>query len=256
MQTKKESKGTLLFLHGNSSSARVFAPVIQSGRIPYRYVSPDLPGHGNATNQTLPENYNYQSLQDFALSLANEDGAGVMIVGNSLGGHLAIDISPRVKRLRGIMLSGTPPLKKPYNLTEAFNPLPELSIFFSEYAEEHEIRKAASVTLFDRANIPFIVEDFLKTRPEFRREQAGAIANGMIPDEVQILKNLNVPIFVLQGQTDPTVNMEYLYSLRDVEHIPLQISILEKAGHFPSLDNPEGFTDALLKAAEVAFGNV
>jgi pimeloyl-ACP methyl ester carboxylesterase len=79
----------VIFVHGNSSSARTWRPVM-TGPFGQRYrcLALDLPGHGSSAPAKNRENY---SLPGYAAVLAGfaeaENTADAVIVGWSLGGR-------------------------------------------------------------------------------------------------------------------------------------------------------------------------
>ena len=86
----------VVFLHGNSSSARTWLPVLTGpfGRR-FRCLAFDLPGHGQSAPAADHSTY---SLPGYAAVLAAFTracgAAGAVIVGWSLGGHIALEAAP------------------------------------------------------------------------------------------------------------------------------------------------------------------
>lgn len=95
----KHSKGTIVFIHGNSSSSEIFKATIESELIPYNKIAINLLSHGN--NQ--PENLNQEehfSIASYKKDVLKQIGHledAVLLVGNSLGGHVAIEIASQIK---------------------------------------------------------------------------------------------------------------------------------------------------------------
>jgi len=109
---KGAKKGTIILLHGNSSSSKVFEPVFNSD-IAYTLLAIDLPGHGESERA---ENYGYPQIREKLLDQVLKVEEPLILVGNSLGGHLAIEILNNITNSKGILIFGTPPLKRPLNL--------------------------------------------------------------------------------------------------------------------------------------------
>ncbi len=83
---------TVLFIHGNSASGGAFERQMTDQNFAQRMIAIDLPGHGQSENAQNPEKtYSFggygNTLIEFldSLKLSN-----VVIVGWSLGGHIAI----------------------------------------------------------------------------------------------------------------------------------------------------------------------
>lgn len=102
------SQRTVIFVHGNSCSARTWQPLL-TGPFGQRFrcLAFSLPGHGLSAPAIDPAAY---SLPGYAATLAGFAGAldadDAVIVGWSLGGHIAIESAPgparggRIPRLR------------------------------------------------------------------------------------------------------------------------------------------------------------
>ena len=125
---KGTRKGTMVFLHGNSSSSKVFNETFSSS-IDHTLIRMDLPGHGGSPKN--PQSYAIDTLRtmviDFIIEKVTEP---FLLIGNSLGGHLAIEILPELPQCKGLVIFGTPPLKKPINAEEAFLPCEALNTYF------------------------------------------------------------------------------------------------------------------------------
>jgi pimeloyl-ACP methyl ester carboxylesterase len=86
----------VIFVHGNSSSARTWRPVM-TGPFGQRFrcLAFDLPGHGSSAPARNREDY---SLPGYAAVLAGfaaaTQTADAVIVGWSLGGHVALEAAP------------------------------------------------------------------------------------------------------------------------------------------------------------------
>lgn len=132
----------LVLIHANSSSKNTFRKIRKFIDDDINIVSFNLPGHGDNQRNLKKNDLNFSSLLEYCLDITRELEGEVILYGNSLGGHLAIEIAPEVKSLKGIVLSGTPPLKKPLNMEEAFNPLDELSIFFKNETDKSKVQKS------------------------------------------------------------------------------------------------------------------
>ncbi|CAK0739158.1 hypothetical protein WCLP8_1000002 [uncultured Gammaproteobacteria bacterium] len=110
-----DSDGTghaVLFIHGNSFSKDVFRALFSSDLVMnYRLIAIDLPGHGHSSNAADPDRV--YTLPGYAESLRQALEAlsvtRVVIVGWSLGGHIAIEALARWLNVAGVMIIGAPP---------------------------------------------------------------------------------------------------------------------------------------------------
>jgi pimeloyl-ACP methyl ester carboxylesterase len=104
----------VLLIHGNSFCRGVFRNQMQ-GQIAksHRFIAFDLPGHGKSSDATDPKrSYTRAGLADAAVELLDKLGVTEAIVfGWSLGGHIGIEMIPRFPGMRGLMISGAPPVR-------------------------------------------------------------------------------------------------------------------------------------------------
>ena len=100
----------LLLLHGNSSSSTIFRPVAASD-IPShrRIIALDLPGHGESTNAPEPERaYTMPGYAKAAVEVLEKlDVKEVVVLGWSLGGHIAVEMLPLFSGIKGVMMIGS-----------------------------------------------------------------------------------------------------------------------------------------------------
>ncbi len=94
-------------------------------------VAVDLPGHGSSVKGYDNEaDFYMHSYCKVLLKLIASIDDDILLVGNSLGGHIAIEIAEDIKRLKGLVIFATPPVKKPLNLEDAFLPIVEFQTLF------------------------------------------------------------------------------------------------------------------------------
>ena len=113
------SPTTILLLHGNSSSSRIFTPVFNSSLSQiHPLLAFDLPGHGSSSDAPDPHtSYTQPAYAACALSVLQHAGVrDVITLGWSLGGHNGIELlniltqRPELGiKMRGLLIVGTPP---------------------------------------------------------------------------------------------------------------------------------------------------
>lgn len=243
ISSKGTHKGTLVFIHGNSSSSKVFKDLLGLNIISQSLIAVDLPGHGASANGKFnDEDFSIDSYRVKMIEFINGIDDDIILLGNSLGGHIAIEISSHIKRLKGLVIFATPPVKKPLNLEEAYIPIPELQTFFTENPLEADIESAALATVFDKSLAQCVKDQFKIANPKVRKAIAIDAGNNHFYDEYKIFTQLNVPRLVIAGSHDPSVNLNYLKDTVNKSKGLCELVIIENCGHFPSLEKPEEFT--------------
>ncbi len=141
----------VLLIHGNSFCRGVFRNQMQ-GQLAnnHRFIAFDLPGHGQSSNAADPNrSYTRPALADAALELLDKLGVAEAIVfGWSLGGHIGIEMLPRFPGMRGLMISGAPPVSR-NRMSQGFNASPHQASQASRSCRRQKstlLLKAFSVT--------------------------------------------------------------------------------------------------------------
>ncbi|MFT7233970.1 MAG: pimeloyl-ACP methyl ester carboxylesterase [Cyclobacteriaceae bacterium] len=242
---KGTKKGTIVMLHGNSSSSMVFDPVFKS-ELPYSLMAFDLLGHGETQRDGK---YGFSDQMEHILSNIATIDDDILLAGNSLGGHLAIEVAEEIKNLKGLLVFGTSPLRKPLNMEEAFLSSPGLSTFFEENPNSEDLDVALNMAVFNKSTISLLKKDFLRADPKVRSVLTAEI--GTLSDEVALFSTLSCLKFVIQGDEEPIVNPAYLDVIKQVIHF--ELIEMKDCGHCPSIEKPDEFVQHLRSIAEKAF---
>ncbi|MCP4302489.1 MAG: alpha/beta hydrolase, partial [Gammaproteobacteria bacterium] len=184
-----ESDGTgqaVMLVHGNSSSGRVFRHQLESefGR-KYRVVAIDLPGHGNSDPAEQMETYSlpyYASIVATAAEALQMEDA--VFIGWSLGGHAVLQAQASLPQAAGFVIFGTPPLRFPPAMEEAFLPHPAMAAAFNpELTQEEAAAFGAAFFAPDSPVDPApFVDDILATDGNARAGLAASLAASLDPD--------------------------------------------------------------------------
>ncbi|MEV6899323.1 alpha/beta fold hydrolase [Amycolatopsis sp. NPDC051372] len=132
-RTSPGSGPAVVFVHGNSSSSAAWARVLDGAfGQRFRVLALDLPGHGESARAKDPAAYSIPGYARVVADFAEAAGAGdAVLVGWSLGGHIALSASTRLPGVRGIVVHGTPPVASPADLATAFLPNPAVATGFT-----------------------------------------------------------------------------------------------------------------------------
>jgi pimeloyl-ACP methyl ester carboxylesterase len=241
-----------LFIHGNSSSGRTFHNQLD-GAIgqKFRLVALDLPGHGAsdrasanpATTYSLPGYAQVVSEVARQLNLTQ-----AVIIGWSLGGHIALEAAKLLPRASGFVIYGTPPVGFPPAMDQAFLPHPSMASIFKPELTQQEISDWGAACLKPGTPVGSqFFEEVGQTDGQARLNLAGSIGAGQYEDEVAIVQNLDRPLAILHGEYEQLVNLPYLKSLAIPKLWRGAVQIIENAGHTPHQEQPERF-NALIEA--------
>lgn len=245
-------KGTIVCIHGNCSSSNVFNSLLNSN-IQQKVIAVDLPGHNSSADDKLPTENLFNFYKSELIQFINAIDDSIILIGNSLGGHLAIEIAPNINQLKALVIMGTPPVKSPINFEEAFIPMEALNTFLQENPDDNAIKEAANVAVYNKANTDVIVKDFKTCNPNIRPLIAADIMGNKFNDEYHTFKALPVKKYILKGLQDPTVNPNYLTQLQLECKSSSEIIEIDQCGHYPSLEQPELFVQTVKHIAKTNF---
>ncbi|KAF3050097.1 hypothetical protein E8E11_001764 [Didymella keratinophila] len=270
----KNEHPTLLLLHGNSSSSRIFRHIFESGQVTsqYRLIAFDLPGHGASSNApTLEKSYTMSGYADIAVHiLSHLNVRSVVVFGWSLGGHIALEMAPKLKHLhlaqranegniglKGIVLTGTPPALGASQCIQGFKiPIEpngeedeENLMAKLHWTPEQAERIARSSApggreeLFER----WMLDDAVRTDGRARMVMFDAFVGGRGADQVKIVEESEIPIAVINGSEEPFVNLEYVDGLKWGRLWRGELVRMEGLKHTPFWEDPVGFEKLLLQ---------
>ncbi|MER5791980.1 alpha/beta hydrolase [Streptomyces sp. NPDC001980] len=239
----------VVLVHGNSSSSRTWRHLLDGefGRR-HRCLALDLPGHGESP--AAEPGSGVYSVPGYAAVLAGFvdalDARDAVIVGWSLGGHIALEASPLLADAAGYAVFGTPPLGGPGDLAEAFLPIPAVQTGFTADVDREAALAYARSFYAPGSPLPTtdLVADILATDGTARSDLAASLA-GPGADETEIVATLTKPLAVLHGEGEQFVNLSYLHKL----HAPTlwrgTVQLIPAAGHAPQEETPDELASLL-----------
>ena len=208
-------RGTaLLLIHGNSSCRRVFARQCESQlRDSRRLIAFDLPGHGESEDAADPaRTYTRSGLADAAVELTGLLGLmEVVVLGWSLGGHVAIEMLSRLEGLKGILITGTPPVRRGA-MEEGFLASPHLASAGRKDLSPPEMRAFAGA-IFGEPVEPFLLQAIARADGRCRERLFQAAQAGHGVDQRLAVEASPVPIAVINGAADPLIKLDYVESV-------------------------------------------
>ncbi|WP_109831418.1 alpha/beta fold hydrolase [Reichenbachiella versicolor] len=247
----QSSDFTIVFLHGNSSSSRVFEEVCDLLTVSCDVLLIDLPGHGEGP---MTGEYKISDHADYVLECCEDVTGDILLVGNSLGGHIAIQALERLTQVKGLVIFGTPPLRKPLNIEEAFKFSSHMSTYLSGQITEEALDAAIDASIQNKEVAPLLKEDFLCTDPAVRVTIGKETSKpDEYYDEATVFKSVEINKWVIYGEQDPTFKLEYLDTLNDEAEVKFELIKMENCGHYPSIEKPDEFSDILSDISKECF---
>ena len=217
----------VVLIHGLGGSADWWRHNVDTVAKEFRVIALDLIGFGRnrlfLSRSKLPRGFD-EIAALLIRWIESSIGEPIHLVGNSMGGHLAIHVAgARPDLIRSLTLvdsSGIPfELKPGRHLANLVVPRGAMSF--------------ATV----------LVRDALRAGP-------AAIARTFVrllrDDARPLLRKLNMPVLLLWGERDPLVPLVYAEQMRAM--VPnSRLHVIPRAGHIPMWENPEAFNAALLE---------
>jgi pimeloyl-ACP methyl ester carboxylesterase len=253
----------LLLIHGNSSSSRVFHRILTSPFLTckHRILAFDLPGHGSSSNAPEPEStYTMRGYAECAVDVLTQLGVSeVVVLGWSLGGHVALEMIPLLKSssvsttMKGAMLVGTPPSSGPNQTALGFfkeSKSPHMHLAGQEHLTNQEAYNYAH-TATGAPIEAWQQECAVRTDGRARRIMFSAFAAGLGVDQVGVVEEeKDILLGVVNGAAEPFVNLDYLDRLSWGRLWEGKCFRLSGLGHAPFWEKPEQFEPILARFLE------
>ena len=236
----------VLLIHGNSSSHDVFRRQLDGGLAQNRrLIAFDLPGHGGSSDAPDPmRSYTLPGLADAAMELLQKLGlTEVVVFGWSLGGHIGIEMLPRFTGMRGLMITGTPPVS-PGNMTQGFIGSPGAGVAGRQDLSATDVDAFARAMFGDPIE-PFLREAIARADGRFRKRLFEAGRAGAGTDQRRAVETSPVPLAVVNGGEDRIVNLDYIDSLAYANLWDGRCLRLNGVGHAPFWYAPDKFNSVL-----------
>jgi pimeloyl-ACP methyl ester carboxylesterase len=235
----------VLFIHGNSSCKEVFRRQMQVFGLQRTCIAIDLPGHGQSDDAIEPGiSYNMVGYADAMLQVMQKLAVeSFYVVGWSLGGHIGIEMMGQSDSVKGLLISGTPPIGSDgSDMADAFLPSDHMGLTGQEVFTNEEAASYARATCGAGAqHEPFLGEAVRRTDGRARRLMMEAAMRGEGVDQKHLIETDPRPIAVANGANEQMVNNQYLLSLKFSNLALGQVHLIADAGHAPFWEAPEAF---------------
>jgi pimeloyl-ACP methyl ester carboxylesterase len=249
-----QSSGTglpVLFLHGNSSAKEIFRKQYESplGNT-YRMIAMDLPGHGASSNAFDPaRTYSMPGYAEVAGEVLDNLGADrAVVVGWSLGGHVAMEMVKSWPAVVGIMILGAPPVRRDMEaILSAFHQTPAAFLAGKKDFTADDFKAFGELTLGKLVGTPELQRALHRTDGAAREMMFASLAAGKASDQREIAETAKVPMAVVNGEKDPLVNVQYVGALKYRSLWDDHCFVLRGLAHVPFFEAPEVFNPILAR---------
>lgn len=238
---------TLVLVHGNSSSSGFWGPLAEGLKQHFNILAFDLPGHGRSPVPEKPkETYSFPAYADLLAEIINNfDLKDYYLVGHSLGGHIILETLDRLSGCKGVIIMGTPPFTFPPQPEKAFQMSPQF-LSFLQSGSDRAVMESVFKNMLPESKGRFaelLFEDYFKTDPQAREFLIHNLSLGKLTDELKVLQQTKIPLFVVVAEHDQMVNPGYF-----TEFLPEKELIrISGSGHYAPLEKHEAFGKLILE---------
>jgi pimeloyl-ACP methyl ester carboxylesterase len=246
----------IVFIHGNSSCKEVFREQFADGVLPgRRLVALDLPGHGASQDARDPAAaYTFAGYAATMAELLAKLGVErPVLVGWSLGGHIALEMVGRGFGAAGVLISGTPPIQPNLAcLMASFNidPAAENLTAKRDFTDADALAYATHTSSVAGGLDGHFLAAAKRTDGRAREIMFGSVVQGEPMDEQAIVAAMSVPLAIVNGAEDPFIKADYFGSIPYGSLWPQGVVAVEGAGHAPFLQAPARFNALLAQFAD------
>lgn len=229
----------VIMLHSNGATLESWILNIKELSEKFRVIVPDLPGFGESYKPK--NNLTIDMLTDCIIEIMEKlEIEKAHIIGNSLGGVLALDIASKYpQKTEKLVLVGTPSgeKKETNNIIKLLN-----SWIDNNGIPSLNEKQAKAITPNVTPEIVKIINQNLKQAERCFAKVNALLNNYNYNETMAKVQNKTI---IISGEEDGITKKEFAPILsKKLNNAP--VYILEKSGHSPQFDNPECFNKIVL----------
>jgi pimeloyl-ACP methyl ester carboxylesterase len=245
--TESDGEGLpILMLHGTGSCRAVFDKQFSSPLArQHRLIAVDLPGHGGSEDAPDPAVYSLRGMTQAVTELVAQLGLDrFMILGWSLGGHIAIEMIKHTG-LAGLMVCGAPPVGHgTLAMLRAFRTSWDMPLASKEVYSDRDVARFFSLC-YGRGATPELLAAIRRADGRVRSATVRSLMRGECLDQKRAVETARIPVALVNGRDEPFVRLSYLDTLAGTALWHGMPIVIEDAGHAPFWDQPTAFNEVL-----------
>ncbi|MFC2096355.1 alpha/beta fold hydrolase [Bacteroidota bacterium] len=247
----------VVMVHGMSSSSAIYIRQLIDSVLSYqfRFIALDLIGHGKSDFADNPEeDYTIKGLSNFLVDFNNTlELKDAVYVGHNIGANVILESFNDLNNPKGLVMLGSVPFSNP--ITKEMFLKEELYDLFSKAGiDDSEVHQLASYFVEEKTKYPeFIPEIIRKADMKTRRVLFESIAKGEYKDQIELLKEIKVPVAVYCGELDQIINFDYLNEIQIPTIWRNIIQIIREVGHIFFYESPADFNISFEAYLNTAF---
>lgn len=231
----------LVFVHGWSCDRTYWAGQVEAFAREFRVIALDLGGHGESGAERAS-----WTVEAFAADVAavvdKLDLDRVVLIAHSIAGDIIVEAARQLRgRVIGLVWVDACKRLGVFRTPEQLRAL--LAPLEADFVEQTRtwVRGLFGPNC-DQALVERVALDMSAAPSEVAR---GMLALGKAHDRktAVTLKELKLPIIAINGVDEPT-------DIASMHHYGVDVVLMPNVGHFPMLENPDGFNAFLMKAIE------
>ena len=247
LELNNEHKENIVFIHGFADDKENTYDFAQEISKEYNFYALDLPGFGESfTQPILP--YNIENYREWIISWIKSLGLeSFHLVGNSLGGLLAMDISFHLDNVDSLSLF-SPAGIIDKTITSLYHELLGGDNIF-QVEEMSDFDNFLNRIFTNKPLLPLFIKEFTYQRFKANYKWYGELVLRLFEHVEDVndpkvdklifnekLKDLNIPILVVWGKEDKFFPSKYANAIDEADNI--EIIKLEGVGHAPQMETP------------------